>query len=99
MEKSFVDLYLLDMDQKILQKYQKALYKVKDLNIFEKCLFVEVLVRNKQVDLAKRLAKESKEYVLGYWGCENEDREQNNSIFDLILNMNSTSKKPKVLQS
>lgn len=48
MEKSLVDLYLLDRDAEILIKYGKHVFKVLEMNSFEKCLMLEVFMRNNQ---------------------------------------------------
>lgn len=57
MEKSFVDLYLLDKDSQIVKTYTKQLYKLNQLNAFEKCLLVSVLARNEQRGLAERILR------------------------------------------
>jgi len=46
MEKSFVDLYLLDKDEELVKTYSKMPFKIMQLNAFEKCLLLEVLARN-----------------------------------------------------
>lgn len=89
MEKSFVDHYLLDDDKQALQ--YKSLGKLNRLNAFEKCLLLEVLMRNDDKNLAHAIAKQMRERV----DALNENRntvEDDNRIFDLVLNMNSTSK-------
>lgn len=92
MEKSFVDKYLLDMDKEILESYTTLvnLVRVNTLNAFEKCLLIEVLCRNDQKNLARRIANNMQNERDGYYAYE--DRERENKIFDLVLNMNSTTK-------
>ncbi len=89
MEKSFVDHYLLDDDKEVLS--YKAAGKLNLLNAFERCLLLEVLTRNGEQKLAQAIARQMRERV----EAMNENRntvENDNRIFDLVLNMNSTSK-------
>jgi hypothetical protein len=89
MEKSFVDHYLLDEDKEVLQF--KTPGKLNLLNAFEKCLLLEVLMRSDDKKLAHAISKQMRERV----DAMNENRntvENDNKIFDLVLNMNSTSK-------
>jgi len=54
-------------------------------------LLIEVLIRNNEVKLAKAITRQMKDRV----EANNESRnsvENENKIFDLVLNMNSTSK-------
>ena len=55
LEKSFVDFYLLDDDKAVLE--YKSQGRLNLLNAFEKCLLVEVLVRNNDAKLAKAIAR------------------------------------------
>jgi hypothetical protein len=62
------------------------------LNAFEKCLLVEVLSRNEKRSLAENLVKQMKNRVEANQEASGENKEMTNRIFDLVLNMNSTSK-------
>jgi len=89
MEKSFVDHYLLDDDKQVLS--YKTPGKLNLLNAFEKCLLLEVLSRSGEKQQANAIARQMRERV----EAMNENRntvENDNKIFDLVLNMNSTSK-------
>jgi hypothetical protein len=54
MEKSFLDHYLLDNDTEILKYISPGMLTI--LNAFEKCLLIEILVRNDKEKLAKSIA-------------------------------------------
>ena len=50
-QKSFVDLYLLDCDEEMLA-WRKKPRLLAQMNAFEKCLLIKVLVRNSQAPMA-----------------------------------------------
>ncbi len=65
--------------------------KLNLLNAFEKCLLLEVLSRSGEKQQANAIARQMRDRV----EAMNENRntvENDNKIFDLVLNMNSTSK-------
>jgi hypothetical protein len=45
MEKTFIDLYLLDLETELLEEYG-SMFKFMELNAFEKCLLFDVMTRN-----------------------------------------------------
>lgn len=65
MEKQFFDLYLLDQDHAICKTYATNLFKIQTLNAFEKCLLIEVLVRQGQASIAKRICLQMRHVVEG----------------------------------
>lgn len=83
-----MDFYLLDMDQEILN--WRNPHKIMELNALEKCLLVQVLMRNGQQQLARSITKNMKEKNAAF--NEQTNKHENNRIFDLVLNLNNTNK-------
>lgn len=95
MEKSFVDLYLVDEWSALASQYLSKPHTIQLLNPFEKCLLIEVLIAQGHPALAKKMATQMREQCQG--GSHDGDRDYVNKIFDLILNLNSTSKQEQML--
>jgi hypothetical protein len=56
MQKHFVDLWLLDHDEKLIATYANNQVKIQQtLNAFEKCLLIQVFNRNGKQNLAQNL--------------------------------------------
>lgn len=86
-----MDKYLLDEHAELIKVYSKQPHKLQtQLNAFEICCFVDILVKNDKIDLARRIGKRFKED----WSTDSSEfsREQFNETFDLVLNMNATTK-------
>lgn len=90
LEKTFVDLFLLARYEELVKKYW-GLETMNKTNGFEKCLLVDALVKLGKKDDAKKLVdyiklvKESTTYT---------SLEQDNKVFDIVLNLNMLKKGP-----
>lgn len=89
MDKSFINHYLIDDDKQVLSYGVSG--KLNLLNAFEKCLLLEVLMRNNENKQVQSIIKQMKERVAEMNESHNAV-ENGKKIFELVLKMYSTSK-------
>jgi len=86
-EKTFVDYWLLDMDDGVFSF--EPPHRVKKLNVFEQCLMVEYLLRRGKKQRATEIAEGVRD------GALVPDVEIMNRIYDIVLSMNSLNSQDK----
>ena len=84
MEKTFVDFYLMGDYDRLINTYFN-LGRLKDLNVFEKCLLIDSLVQSGRNAEAVKLAENIR---ISKEAFENISIERQNEIFDIVLNLN-----------
>jgi hypothetical protein len=83
------------MHTDLAEQYSKKPFLIQQLNPFERCLLIEVFVSHGHKEMAQRVARSMREQCQGE--KQEGDRDYQNKIFDLILNLNSTSKQEQML--